>query len=247
MSLSPLPTEFQLASVAFFGRTFAEYRRFFDLGEAALAGRSVLDVAAGPASFTAEAHARGVRAVAVDPLYGFPVDALAAHVEIDYARMQREMLRKEALFRYGYFPSQEAAAASRRSAAVRFLADYEAGFLQDRYVGARLPNLPFADGAFDLVLCAHLLFTYARQFDYAFHLAACREMLRVAAGEVRLHPVCGPDGRPYPELPRLIGELEREGASVRLLPVDYEFFAGSNSALVLARGRPLTPEKDCVR
>jgi len=247
MSFPVQNPEFQLASVAFFGRSFAEYLRFFALEEATLDGRRVLDVAAGPASFTAEAHARGVRAVAVDPLYGYPLDALAAHVQIDYARVLREMLRKEALFRYGYFPSQEAAAASRRAAAARFLADYEAGFLQDRYVGARLPHLPFADGAFDLVLCAHLLFTYARQLDYEFHLAACREMLRVTAGEVRLHPVCGPDGREYPELPRLMAELERAGASVRLIPVDYEFFAGSNSALVLARGRPVTPEGGCAR
>ena len=52
-----------------------------------------------------------------------------------------------------------------------------------------LPRLPFFDGAFDLVLCAHLLFIYARRFDFAWHLAACQELVRVSAGEVRLHPV----------------------------------------------------------
>jgi hypothetical protein len=233
---SPSPsTEFQLSSVAFFGRTFDEYLRFFALDEAALRRGRILDVAAGPSSFTAEAHARGISAVAVDPLYGYPADALTAHVQIDYARMLAEMRRKEVGFRYRYFPSLAAAEVSRRAAAERFLADYESGFLQDRYVGASLPRLPFPDGIFDLVLCAHLLFTYSRRFDYAFHLAACRELFRVSSGEVRLHPVCGLDGKPYPELSRLLDELSLSGIDASVIPVDYEFFPGSDTTLVLRR------------
>jgi SAM-dependent methyltransferase len=228
-------TELQVSSIAFFGRSFDEYLRFFALDESALTRRRVLDVAAGPSSFTAVAHARGLPAVAVDPLYGYSADVLAAHVQIDYTRMLAEMRRKEAHFRYEYFPSLAAAEASRRSAADRFLADYESGFLQDRYVGASLPRLPFADGAFDLVLCAHLLFTYARHFDYAFHLAACRELVRVGSGEVRIHPVCGLDGKPYPGLARLQADLAVAGIAARVMAIDYEFFPGTNSTLVLRR------------
>ena len=72
-----------------------------------------------------------------------------------------------------------------------FLADYEAHFIHNRYVGGSLPRLPFFDGTFDLVLCAHLLFTYAARFDFDWHLAACRELVRVSADEVRIHPLCG--------------------------------------------------------
>jgi hypothetical protein len=238
---SPSPsTDFQLSSVAFFGRTFDEYLRFFALEEAALRRGRTLDVAAGPSSFTAEAHARGLAAVAVDPLYGYPTDALTAHVQIDYARMLAEMRRQEARFRYRYFPSLAAAEASRRSAAERFLADYESGFLHDRYVGASLPRLPFADGAFDLVLCAHLLFTYARHFDYDFHLAACRELVRVSAGEVRLHPVSGLDGKPYAELSRLQADLAEGGIDARMITVDYEFFPGSDATLIM-KNMPSVP------
>ena len=233
-SLSPR-SEFHLSSVAFFGRTFDEYVRFFGLAPPSLAGLSVLDVAAGPSSFAVEAPAHGIHAVAVDPLYGFSTDTLTAHVQIDYARMLQEMRRREGHFRYGYFPSFASAEASRRSAAARFLADYEAGFVRSRYVGARLPKLPFADGAFDLVLCAHLLFIYARHLDYGFHFAACRELLRVSASEVRVHPICGPDGQPYPELPRIRAALAREGINSRVVVVDYEFFVGSDATLVLTR------------
>lgn len=230
---APPPPEIELPSVSFFGRTLAEYTQFFSLDIAALRGRAVLDVAAGPSSFTAEACRRGVDAVAVDPLYGSTPDALATHVHLDYAKMLTQMRAKRSLFRLRSFPSLEAAEADRRAAAQRFLADYTAHFVHGRYVGAALPRLPFLDGAFELVLCAHLLFIYARRFDFEWHLAACRELARVSAGEVRIHPVCGADGRPYPELDALRRELLTRGITSRVVKVDYEFFVGSGSMLVL--------------
>jgi hypothetical protein len=85
------------------------------------------------------------------------------------------------------------------------------------------------------VLCAHLLFTYAQRFDFDWHLAACRELVRVSASEVRVHPLCGTDGKPYPGLPRLRRELRAVGIASEVVAVDYEFFVGSNSMLVLRR------------
>lgn len=225
----------ELPSFSFFGRTLAEYAQFFALNPVALRGRAVLDVAAGPASFTAEACKLGVDAVAVDPLYGYPVDTLATHVQLDYAEMFAQMRAKPHLLRFRSFPSINAAELDRRAAARRFLGDYEAHFAHGRYVGARLPTLPFLDGAFDLVLCAHLLFVYARRFDLAWHVAACRELVRVSAGEVRIHPVCGADGRRYPELAALRAELAESGIASEVVPVNYEFFVGSGSMLVLKR------------
>jgi len=224
---------FELSSFAFFGRTLAEYTRFFSLDPAALRGRSVLDVAAGPSSFAAEANRAGVAAVAVDPLYGCPLAALAAHVQLDYARTLAQMRAKPELFTLGSFVSLDAAEADRRAAADRFLADYADGFLQSRYVGGALPKLSFEDGSFDLVLCAHLLFIYQCILDYDFHLAACRELVRVSRGEVRIHPVCGADGLPYAELPRLRADLKKTGVASQVVPVDYEFFRGSGTMLVL--------------
>lgn len=247
----PASTTLDLPSVSFFGRSFAEYLRFFALDPVALRGRDVLDVAAGPASFTAEACARRIHAVAVDPLYGCRPDALAAHVQIDYARMFAQIRAKPRLFRLRspaadgpglrarpFFESFAAAEADRSGAAQRFLADYEAHFVHNRYVGGSLPRLPFLDGTFDFVLCAHLLFIYAAHFDFDWHFAACGELARVSAGEVRIHPVCGADGRPYPALARLRRELRETGIASQVVPVDYEFFAGGGSMLVLRREAP---------
>ena len=115
------------------------------------------------------------------------------------------------------------------------LTDYAAHGFHGRYVGASLPLLPFFDREFDLVLCAHLLFVYAKRFDFDFHLAACRELVRVSRQEVRIHPIVGTNGRKYPELGRLRIALAEEGIDSEIVDVDYEFFAGSDSMLVLRR------------
>ncbi len=271
----PAPPEIELPEVSFFGRSLDEYVQFFSLDVPALRGASVLDVAAGPSSFTAEACRRGIDAVAVDPLYGASREALGARVQRDYAAMFAQMRAKRRLFKLGrrpiavpaarvdertrraspeaaaiaqaiamravgassrtraYFASIDEAESERRAAAQRFLSDYETHYAHARYVYGTLPRLPFLDGAFDLVLCAHLLFTYAKRFDFAWHLAACRELARVSAGEVRIHPVCGVDGRKYAELDRLQEELHASGIATKLVRVNYEFFIGASSMLVL--------------
>jgi len=225
----------ELPVVSFFGRTLEEYTKFFALNPVKLRRCVVLDVAAGPASFTAEAVRHGIDAVAVDPLYDRSVHALTEQVRQDYEKMFVQMRAKASLFRLKSFPSIAAAASDRRAAAQRFLADYEGNVRHGRYVRGALPRLPFLDGAFDLVLCAHLLFIYAARFDFAWHLAACAELARVSNGEVRIHPVCGADGKPYAELGRLRRELLGLGVDSEVVPVDYEFFIGSRSMLVLRR------------
>lgn len=231
----PLPPSLELPSISFFGRTLAEYAQFFALDLAALRKRDVLDVAAGPSSFAAEACARGIDAVAIDPLYTSAPAELGARVEADYAHMFAQMRARPRLFKLKSFPSIDAAEIDRRLAAQRFLADFEAQRFYGRYVGGALPRLPFFDGTFDLVLCAHLLFTYAARFDFDWHLAACRELVRVSAGEVRLHPVVGTDGRTYAGLPRLRRELKAAGITSELVRVNYEFFVGTDTMLVLKR------------
>jgi len=42
-----------------------------------------------------------------------------------------------------------------------------------RYVPAQLPELPFADNAFDLALCSHLLFTWSDVLDGRGTSAVC--------------------------------------------------------------------------
>lgn len=233
-SLATLPaTQMELPVVSFFGRTLDEYCRFLALNPTALRGRSVLDVAAGPSSFVAEASEEDIDAVAVDPTYDCSATELDGRIRHDYDRMFAQMRAKPHLFRLKSFRSFDEAELDRRTAARRFLADYDTNSRHGRYVRAALPLLPFLDGAFDLVLCAHLLFIYSTRFDFQWHLEACSELARVSSGEIRIHPVCGANGRPYPELTRLRRDLAARGVQSEVTAVDYEFFAGGTSMLVL--------------
>lgn len=232
------PLQMELPAVSFFGRSLEEYTRFFALDLPSLRRRAVLDVAAGPSSFAVEACRLGIDAVAVDPRYAESQAELARQVAHDYERMFAQIRAKPQMFRLKSFPSLAAAASDRRSAATRFLDDYDGNLRHGRYARGALPQLPFLDGAFDLVLCAHLLFIYALRFDLSWHVAACTELARVSSGEVRIHPVCGPDGRPYPQLEALRRQLRADGIESEVVPVDYEFFAGGTSMLVLRRSEP---------
>lgn len=241
-----------LDTIAFFGRSFSEYLQIFDLDVAALKRRPVLDVGAGPSSFTAEACRAGIDAVAVDPLYQARPEVLAPQIEADFRRMQRRMREHPELFRVGpddsdggaaipgsgrssRFGSFASADRDRKAASQRFLEDYAAHRAHGRYFGAALPHLPFLDRAFDVVLCGHLLFLHRRHFDAAFHLAACRELVRVSRDEVRIHPFCGADGQPYPEWEELRGQLADDGIASRIIELDHEFFIGAHETLVLTR------------
>lgn len=232
-------SEFTLPKTHFFGRDLAEYRRLFALRDEheLRPGARVLDVAAGPASFAAEAAMRGVQVTAADPCYGSRRETLAVLARADHARVAAQMRAKPGLLKPGpeSFPDLESAIAARLAAAERFLGDYEAGFIQGRYIGAALPELPFEDGAFELTLCAHLLFLHAGLFDEDFHLAACRELLRVTrpGGEIRLHPLCGGDGKEYTGLERLLETLAADGVTHRRVPVCGAFFHAATSTLVL--------------
>lgn len=64
-------SRFQLRSVAFFDRTLAEYLRMFALEQEGLRGLTILDVASGPGSFTAESLAMGLDAIGCDPMYEY--------------------------------------------------------------------------------------------------------------------------------------------------------------------------------
>jgi 2-polyprenyl-3-methyl-5-hydroxy-6-metoxy-1,4-benzoquinol methylase len=60
-------SRFQLQSVAFFGRTLAEYLQMLALDHEGLRGPKILDVASGPGSFVAESLAMGLDATGCDP------------------------------------------------------------------------------------------------------------------------------------------------------------------------------------
>lgn len=112
----------------------------------------------------------------------------------------------------------------------RFLDDFPQGLEEGRYRTDELPNLGFDDGAFDLALCSHFLFTYSEQLSIDFHVAAIREMCRVA-GEARIFPLLNYDGEPSRLPSPVVDGLRSCGYRAETKRVPYEFQRDGNQLL----------------
>ena len=215
---------------AFLGRTFAEYRRMFDLDVANLQGKAVLDCPGGPGSFTAVASELAASIVAVDPVYGPPVDELEGLCRRSVAENVAQLQQKKDLFVWEHYRDVETRGRFQRAAAERFLADYAQH--RGRYLPAGLPNLPFRDDQFDLTLSANLLFLYDDRLSEAFHLDAIDELLRVTRGEVRIFPLVGLDRKRSDYLDAVTAHLDDRDAATSFVEVPYELQPNATTALV---------------
>ncbi|GAB3418396.1 methyltransferase domain-containing protein [Flindersiella endophytica] len=208
-------------------RSFVEYQAMFDLSDTDLE-LSILDCCAGASGFTAELAARGGSGAAVDPAYGRPQHEVLAAISTSASGAAQLIDENQDRFVWSWYGTPARRDQLRAEAAGRFARDYVER--PHAYVAGALPDLPFGDGAFDLVLCSHLLFTWADRLGEDWHRAALRELARVARREVRVFPlVLQGAGEPVEFLDRLAGEL---GAERRAVP--YEFQAGADQMLVIA-------------
>jgi hypothetical protein len=225
---------FTLDEVVPWGRSFEEYRRMFALTAEDLRGK-ILGGADGPASFNAEATARGARVVSCDPLYRWDATHIRERIRATAARVLAETRRNLHQFVWSDIPSVEELERVRMRAMDRFLEDYDPGRRQGRYVTAALPALPFRDQAFDLAVCSHFLFLYTEQTSLALHREALREMLRVAR-EVRIFPLLSLGGGISPYVESCTAELLAAGYTATIETVPHEFQRGGNQMLRAVAG-----------
>lgn len=214
-------------------RSYVEYEAFFALTPTDVVGR-VLDCSAGASGFTAQAHRRGLSVTAVDPAYAAGPAALVAAAGEGLSAGQVLVADHADRFTWSWYGSQEHRAQLRAQAWTAFGDDVARR--PGAYVAGALPVLPFADGAFDLALCSHLLFTWSDVLDQPWHAAALRDLLRVAR-EVRVFPlVVQGTGEDVPFLPDLVASLSDEGYVAETVPVDYEFQRGADRMLRIRQG-----------
>ena len=184
----------------------------------------------GPASFNAEATRRGGDVVSIDPIYHW--DAAPIRDRITATREQiLEQTRSNAdEFVWDSIRSVDELGRIRMAAMTDFLADYDAGKRDGRYIEAELPTLPFDDGSFDLALCSHFLFLYSKQLGESFHVQAIQELCRVSR-EVRIFPLLALGGKPSPYVDRCVDLVRGTGHAVSIDNVPYEFQQGGNQML----------------
>ncbi|MFB6141627.1 MAG: class I SAM-dependent methyltransferase [Halosimplex sp.] len=233
------------------GRTFAEYRRMFDLEAGDVAGAELLDCGGGAGAFTATAAELADSAVAIDPIFGRSPADLEPELEAAIEYNVEQLREKRDLFVWDFYGDVETRGRYLRAAAERFLADYATH--PERYVAGALPELTLADDSVDLALVSNLLFLYDDRLDGAFHEAALRELVRVAREEVRVFPLHSLDRTRSAYVDPVADALRADGHAVEFREVPYEFQPGATEMVCIApahtdycktsRDRP----HDCVR
>lgn len=209
-------------------RTYDEYLEMFDLRGEDWRGGTVLDCAAGGASFTAEWNARGGAAVACDPLYGLPAEEQMRAVVGGVERAVANIVAEPERYVWRTFGGPNQHRQARQAAAELFGRDLQEH--PTRYVPGSLPKLPFGGQFFDLALCSYLLFAYSSALSPDDHVAYARELVRVAR-EVRIFPLVGFEGDAAHLVDVVESNLCLDGRRVERCSVRYEFLRGATEYL----------------
>jgi len=221
----------QLSTAVPWGRSFEEYVAMFALREADL-NKRILACADGPASFNAVMRRLGRRVVSTDPLYVYAAADIRARIE-DAKDVIAENTRLNAdAYVWDAITPVDSLVETRMNSMTAFLGDYEFGRSEKRYLPHELPDLPFVDAEFDIVLCSHFLFTYSEQYSLEFHLLCLNEMVRVGR-EARVFPILDMNGQPSRHLEPAIEVLRAQGLDADTVAVPYEFQRGGNAMLHL--------------
>jgi len=222
-----------LEKVVPFGRSLDEYRKIFSLADNDL-NRRIIGIGDGPASFNAEMTALGKHVVSVDPVYAFSGDEIERQFNAVVDDIIAQVKATPDDWTWSYHKSADELRACRVRVLQTFIADYDQGRSEGRYVEGELPRLSFADDGFDLALCSHLLFLYSDHLSYEFHEASILEMLRLAP-EARIFPLLTLARQRSPYIDPLIDQLKSRGYRASIERVDYEMQRGGNEMLQVMR------------
>lgn len=183
----------EFAQVIFYGRLGSQALAMFNIDPTQWQGQKVLDCPGGPGSLSAELRAAGVDVTAVDPLYALREAELKQRALADLEAALATLAKSEDI-RPDF--DLDACRQEHLEALEAFVRDRQVH--PDRYLAASLPELPFADDSFDLVVCGHLLFSYAPRsagglmnepgLDLPWHRLALAELQRVSRRSLRLYP-----------------------------------------------------------
>jgi hypothetical protein len=127
-------------------RSLSEYVRIFALAAFQLSG-SILDCAAGPASFNFELTAGDHAATSCDPLYRFTAEGIRSRIDAAYDTMIVNVRTARHEFVWRKFASPERLGETRMAAMDTFLADFPHGLEEGRYLDRSLPHSAFVTGS----------------------------------------------------------------------------------------------------
>lgn len=220
---------FELKDVVPWGRSFEEYVSMFSLSSTDL-DLSILGCGDGPASFNYHMHKMGKKVISVDPIYQFTKDDIKLRINETFKTVLEQTEKNKSEFVWEKIKTVNELAEVRGKAMDLFLADYDSGKSERRYVAGSLPKLEFTAKQFDLALCSHFLFLYSKQLSYQFHIDAVTELCRTAK-EVRIFPILELGSKVSRHLAEVCDHLQSLGFETEIINVEYEFQKGGNQLL----------------
>ncbi len=230
----------QLDHIIFTGRTFDEYIRMFNLSPTDVSQGSFFICPGGASSFPAAAHRNGARVIAGDIVYGASRAELARRGRESLEKIRVGMREARDGYHWEQFGHVDGLLRTRTEALEAFLADYEAGLVEGRYIPCALPSIPLDSESVDVVLSDHLLFTYPQFFDEAFHIQSIEAMLHTARREVRLFPlISSASGSKPPYFEAVVEHVRALGHGAAVETVPYHFQNGAHEMLRITKERYL--------
>jgi hypothetical protein len=223
----------ELQNVVLLGRTFEEYCIYFQLAERDLRSSRILDLGAGLSSFCGEATSRGYDVAAADPVYRLSIDEIARKSDEDLKEVLRQLPDVVHNYNWDFYGEPARLARFRETARLNFLKDYSRH--PNRYLCASLPDTPFADGEFSIVLVSYFLFLYDDLFSYEFHKQSVLETVRIAEKEVRIYPLANLRAEKSVFVERLKQDPDCAGLRFHLIKSDFEFVKNSSELLIIRR------------
>ena len=221
-----MPLNFE--NIAITGRIFEEYSAFFDLELEDLKSKKILDCPSGASSFVQTLKQNGIFAKGVDIIYKFTKDEIEKQGIKTLEKIYQNTSWMDA-YKMDFYKTKENHKKHREDALKGFLKDYNL----DDYIYCELPNLPFENKEFDLLLSSHLFFVYDDRLDYDFHKNSIVEMLRVSK-EVRLFPLVDIQNSKVleeknfsPFVYKIIEELSKD-FKCEIIKTDFEFQVKAN-------------------
>ncbi|QEC79675.1 SAM-dependent methyltransferase [Mucilaginibacter ginsenosidivorax] len=219
---------FTLKSVVPWGRTLAEYQKMFGLTPADV-NLNILSVGDGPASFNAELTRMQGSVTSIDPVYQFSKTEIEQRIIETKTEVIEQMTTNYDKFVWNEIKTIDDLVSIRMNAMKNFLADFEKGKNEGRYVTHMMPDkTPYRDQQFDIGLSSHFLLLYAN-LGVDFHIATIQEMLRVCK-QVRIFPVLNLDAQKNHVIDTVLDHFAKHYV-LKLVKVDYEFQKGGNHML----------------
>ena len=223
---------FKLDSVVPWGRNMEEYKLMFRLNDSDMS-KKIAGFGDGPACFNCEMTERNGNVTSFDIIYQFSKSEIERRIEEVRVTVMQQMRENMDNYVWKNIKSLDELENVRMSAMRKFLADYEKGRAQGRYIFHELPDrLPYGEDCFDIGLSSHFLLMYT-SLGYDFHIASMTEMLRVCR-EIRIFPIVDLDANKT-EMIKSVIEYFQMDYEVGIVTTEYEFQKGDNKLLIIRK------------